>query len=154
MTNSILYISTPLDANCHQTCQSGDIPRGASTKKFEWSLNEVVFWSNLANWIHSISTYRRPMDTKLGKLLTYREMFQLLKSQNPLISRPTWVHVTIWKVFIATFTRHSINVAGCWLRVRDLARKRFRRHQLLFLNCKLLNKYSMRVTLFPIIFMA
>ena len=31
------------DASCHQTCQGGAIPRGASTHEFKISVNQVVF---------------------------------------------------------------------------------------------------------------
>ena len=37
------------NASCHQTCQAGAIPRGASTHEFKISVNQVVFWSYVTN---------------------------------------------------------------------------------------------------------
>ena len=41
----------------------------ASIDKFEWHINGVVLWSHMTNRIH-ISTCRRHIDTKPGKVMT------------------------------------------------------------------------------------
>ena len=40
---------------------------------------------HVTNQIHFISTDRRPMDTKLGKVLTYTERLPFLKAHDPFI---------------------------------------------------------------------
>ena len=57
----------------------------------------------------------RPMDTKLGKIMTYYERLPFLKSHYPLITWPTWGNVTNWKV-ISPFSQDllSLSLAG-WL---------------------------------------
>ena len=43
--------------------------RGAITHRYEWHLNGVVLRGLVANKIH-ITTYKRCIDTTLGKVLT------------------------------------------------------------------------------------
>ena len=52
----------------YQTVQGGDMLRGALTHRYAWHLNGVVFLGHETNKIH-ISTCRRFIDTKLGKVL-------------------------------------------------------------------------------------
>ena len=40
----------------------------------------------------------KPMDTKLGKVLTYCERLPLLKPHDPFIRCPTSSHMTIWEI--------------------------------------------------------
>ena len=42
---------------------------------------------------------------KLGKALTYPDRFPPLKPHNPLTTWPLWGHLTIWKIYISTFTK-------------------------------------------------
>ena len=58
------------DAYGHKTSQGDDIPQGAPTHKCVWPHNEVVMWGHMINYISYISTCRRPMDIKLGKMQT------------------------------------------------------------------------------------
>ena len=51
------------------------LTQGAPTHKFLCPLNEVVMWGHVTNKIR-ISTYRRPKNTKLGKVLFYSERLQ------------------------------------------------------------------------------
>ena len=47
----------------------------------------------------------KPMGTKQGKLLTYREKLPPLKPQDTLIRWPTWSQVTIWITDSCPFAR-------------------------------------------------
>ena len=102
----------------HQTCQGRDKPRGAPTHIFVWHLNGVVFRGHVTNKIHT-TTYRRPVDTKLRKVLTYCEKLPPLKL-NGLLIWPTWGYITIWKINISTLTRAMATKLG-----RVLSSKRF-----------------------------
>ena len=53
----------------YQTFQGGDMLQGALTHTYARHVNGVVLWGYVTNKIH-ISTCRRCMDTKLGKVLT------------------------------------------------------------------------------------
>ena len=54
-------------------------------------------WSGLAKLCYKlIIITRRPMDTKLGKVLTYRESLPPLKPHDSLITWLAWGLVTIW----------------------------------------------------------
>ena len=59
-----------------------------------------------------ICTCKVPMDTKLIKVLTYSERFPSFKQHNPLITRPTWSHVTIWKFYFFIIKRLMANKPG------------------------------------------
>ena len=48
---------------------------------------------------------RRPMNTKLGNVLTYSDRLPSLKQHALLITWSTWGQVTIWKTYISTITR-------------------------------------------------
>ena len=102
----------------HQTCQGRDKPRGAPTHIFVWHFNGVVFWGHVTNKIHII-TYRRTVDTKLRKVLTYCEKLPPLKL-NGLLIWPTWGYITIWKINTSTLTRAMATKLG-----RVLSSKRF-----------------------------
>ena len=91
------------NAYWYYTCQRVDILWGAPTHKFAWHLNEVVLWAHVANQIYYISTCRRTMETKLGKVLSY--CLPPLKSHGFLIMWRTWGHLTIWKIYISPVTR-------------------------------------------------
>ena len=67
-----------------------------------WSFNHVILRGQMANYICYISTFRRPMDTKLGKIVNYVERFLPLKPQNPLITWPTWHQVSTFTRLMAT----------------------------------------------------
>ena len=69
---------------------SDDILQGAPTHKFNWLLIEMIVWDHVTNSIH-ISTWRKPMNTKQGKVLTYSEV-PSLKAHDPLIAWPTYSH--------------------------------------------------------------
>ena len=58
------------------------------------------------------STCRRPMDTKLGKVLTCREKLPPLKPQDLLIMWQQWGQAMIWKFSISTFTKLMANKLG------------------------------------------
>ena len=53
----------------YQTFQGGDMLQGALTHTYARHVNGVVLWGYVTNKIH-ISTCRRCIDTKLGKVLT------------------------------------------------------------------------------------
>ena len=44
--------------------------RRAPTHKLAWPLNRVILWGHLINWICYISICRRPISTKLRKMVT------------------------------------------------------------------------------------
>ena len=48
----------------------GDIPWGTLTCKVTGCFNHLFLWVHAANQVLGISLCRRPMDTKLGKVLT------------------------------------------------------------------------------------
>ena len=102
-----IYISTCTDNNAygHQTSQSGHILWGPTTHEFPWPLNKMVLWRHVTNKIY-ISTFRRPIDTKLGKVLTHRDRLPPLTLCDTLdIKYPTWSHMNIWKIHIYTFPK-------------------------------------------------
>ena len=99
-----LKIYLPYHNACgHQTCHVGDIPWGGPTHRFAWRHFHMK--------IH-LHTSRRPMETELGMVLTYRERLSLLKPHNPLIRWPVWGHDTIWVIYIFTFTRLKATKRG------------------------------------------
>ena len=53
----------------HQTFQGGDMLWGALTHIYTWHLNGMVLWGHVTNAI-DISTYRRYIDTTVGKMLS------------------------------------------------------------------------------------
>ena len=61
------------DAYGHHTCQGGEILRRAPIYKFAWPFNEVVLWDHMTNEMYYVYTSRRPMNTKPGKVQTYRQ---------------------------------------------------------------------------------
>ena len=69
----------------HQTFLGGDIPWVAPTNKIAWPLDGVL-WGHGTNKVH-VSTCRRPMDTELGKVLTYCDWIPVIKPHDPLIMR-------------------------------------------------------------------
>ena len=89
-----IFLLNYQSAYSHQAFQDGEILQVTPTHIFSWNLNEVVLWGHLTNKIH-ISTYRRPMETKLGKVLTYCGRPLPLKPHDPLIIWPTKDHKTI-----------------------------------------------------------
>lgn len=70
----------------------------------------LVRWSCEVAWqIKHIYPCRRPVDTKLGKVLTCSERLLSLKPGDPLIR---WSHLRIWKFFIFVITRLMISKTG------------------------------------------
>ena len=53
----------------YQTFEGGDMLQGALTHIYALHLNGVILWSHVTNKIH-ISTYRRRIETTLGKVQT------------------------------------------------------------------------------------
>ena len=100
--------------------------RNSHTHKCTWPLKESVFKCY-------ISTCRRPLDTNLGRVLTYHERLPPLNSNDPLITWPTWGYVTIRKTCVSTFRRlWPLNLAKCWLWAEGAAGKHLSHHWLLF----------------------
>ena len=119
-------------ANGHQPLECGDSLWGASTHSFKHVFTRghikhqkhyistipmpmftrinrmVTFYEELT----SLSTCRRPMDTELDKVVSYCYKLPPLKSHDPLITWPTWRHVTIWSIYIFTFTRLMATKTG------------------------------------------
>ena len=79
----------------HNTYHGGDILQGIPTNKSTWTLNKMIMWGHVTNQMHYISTCRRTMDTKLGKVLTYIEKLPSQKPHDILVPWPTWGYVTI-----------------------------------------------------------
>ena len=78
--------------NAKQKCDGdddGDLLWEISIHKFKWSFNYEVSWDRVTNWKSYISFSRRPMGTKLGKIMTYREKLSTIWSHDPLI---VWLH--------------------------------------------------------------
>ena len=73
------------------------------------------------------STRRRPLNTKLGRLLTYSERLPSFKPHDSFIKWPTWGHVTIKKMYISTIIRLMASKPGrvltYWKRFRTQALK-------------------------------
>ena len=106
-----------------------------STHKFVWPLNEVIVLGHVINWIQYISTCRRPMDTKLGKLQTYQ--WEAVWPFN-YVMHLTWE----FEKFIFSLSKYlwPVNQAGCWLIGGGTAPKHLSHHWLLiscyyFHNC-------------------
>ena len=91
-------------SNISQTFNFRDIPQEAPTHKVAWPCNQIVLWYHVTNWIRYISTCRKSMVIKQGKV-AYRESLLPIKSYNLLITWTTWDHVTNWKNYIFTLTR-------------------------------------------------
>ena len=87
----------------HKTYQCSDITQGAPTHRLAWPHNEAVMWGHVTNWIHYISICRRPMNIKLGKVLTFSEV-QIAFNSKPLYSRVLlfvwlwWKHGETWRI--------------------------------------------------------
>ena len=76
--------------------------------KVAWVFSHMVLHENVTNYSHYISTNIMPIDTKLGRVVTYSERFLHIKPHNFLMTWPTWDYVTIWKIYIFTFTRLKV----------------------------------------------
>ena len=71
-----------------------------------WGLegsNEIWVYFSASSVKHYISTTIIPIATKLDVVVNYRGRLPQLKSYKPLITWPTWGHVTNWKTCISTF---------------------------------------------------
>ena len=79
----------------YQTWQGGDLPYGAPTHKITGHFGQVVLEDHVSNKSNCISTIRVPMVTKLGRMVTYFERIQTIKSFYALIAWP-------WKVMWQT----------------------------------------------------
>ena len=108
------------------------LTRGAPAQKIAWRFEEVVMWNHVTNSIHYISTCRRPMGTKLSKVLTYRERLPPLKPHVLLIAWPTEVKRQ-FKTFLFPLSQDiwPLNLAGCLPTRGGSAHKRLSHHQLL-----------------------
>ena len=62
--------------------------------------------------MHYISTCRRPMNTKLGRVLTYFERLPSLKPNDSFLTWTTWGYLTVWKKSISTFTKLTTTKRG------------------------------------------
>ena len=109
----------------------------------EWWHTKMISHSSIQMTPHScscdvtqqikcyISTCKRPVETKLRKVLTYRERPPPLALNNPLI---TWPIKVRWKFekFVSLLSQHlwMLNLAGYWL-WESAGRKHLRRHWLL-----------------------
>ena len=62
--------------------------------------------------------FQRTSGTKLWKLLTYNEIFPLLKADDTSITWPTRGHVVIWKIYISSFIRLMATKLGKVLTLR------------------------------------
>ena len=71
----------------------------------------VIFWGHVTNKIDT-STFRRPIDTKGEKVLTYCQRLPSIKPHVPILKCPTWGDVTIWKIYISTFARFVASKLG------------------------------------------
>ena len=66
-------------------------------------------WSCGVTWqIKYLSPSADIDNTALGKVLTLQEA----PKHDPLVKWTTWDHVTIWKIYISTFTRFIANKLG------------------------------------------
>ena len=72
-----------MNAYGHQTFQGGGKPSGDPIHKIFSQLNGVVLWGQVTNKLH-VSSCRRLMGTKLGKVLTYCERFPLPQFEKPI----------------------------------------------------------------------
>ena len=82
-------------------------------------LNGLTFWVHVSDRI-TISPFRRPMYTELGRIMTYCERISAL---NQTIFWSIWDHVKILKILIcASSGRMTTNISRYWLRGRGLAR--------------------------------
>ena len=74
---------------------------------------------------YCISSCRKSMDSKLGKVLTYLGRLSFLKSLDQLITWPTWCHAKSWKnISPLSQGLWALNLTWCWLLRVDSARKR------------------------------
>lgn len=81
----------PMCSSC-----SHDIQWGAAFHSVTWSFNHVVLWGHMTNNIRYISSCRRTVNTKLGKVVIYREKLPPLNvwsHDHPLIRWPMWDQV-------------------------------------------------------------
>ena len=76
----------------------------------------MVLWGNATNEIHYIPTCICSLDTKLGNVLTYHERLPPLKIL--WSKRPTWGHMTNWKICISAFARLMTTKPGRMLALR------------------------------------
>ena len=108
------------------------LTRGAPTQTIAWRFKGVVMWSHVTNSIHYISTCRRPMGTKLRKVLTYRERLPPLKPRVLLIPWPTEAKRQ-FKTFLFPLSQDiwPLNLARCLPTRGGSAHKRLSHHQLL-----------------------
>ena len=87
-----------------KTYQRSDIIHRAPTTKFPCPLNEIT---------HIISPpAKKPINTKLCKVLTYIERIPLLKPHDTWITWPTRAHMKISKILMSTITRIMTSKTG------------------------------------------
>ena len=100
---------------------------GALKHIYAWHLNQVVLWGHMKNKIH-ISTCRRRIDTIPGKVCA--NLVQEARKHNLFTKRPTWGHMTVWKIHISAFTKIMSNKL-CRLLTLDIQHANaLSRHQL------------------------
>lgn len=68
---------------------------GAPTYKVAWFFNHVILWGHITNLTFYIFTYTRPLATKYGKMVTYREGHPLINVHSPLNMKP---HKVMWQI--------------------------------------------------------
>ena len=93
-----------------ETYNGGEVLQEASTYRFAWPLNEVFMWGHMTNYINHIC--RRPMGTKIGKVLTYSKRLLSLNSHDSLITWPKSSHATIWKFYISLIIKFMASKRG------------------------------------------
>lgn len=78
----------------------------------------------MTNWIHYIFNCRRPLSTKLSKVVTYRERLPISESNEALTKWPTSDHVTSWtKIYPLLQDLWPLNLVDCWLQGGGSERK-------------------------------
>ena len=93
----------------HQTFQVGDMLQGALTDVSTWHLNGVVLRGHVTNKIHILPL---PAEDDWYHTRQGANLVEEAPKHDPLIKWPTWVHMTVWKIYISTFTRSIANKLG------------------------------------------
>ena len=96
----------------------GNILQGTPTHKFAWLLNKMVVEGQVINLKRYISTCRRPMDTKLGKVMTYQWEAAIFKPTWPFYYMKDVRTCDNSKKFVSTIKRPMVSKSGRLLTYR------------------------------------
>ena len=134
VTNEKCYIYTIGTVRSQNLSSWWHMVQRAPANRFTWPLNKMVLRYHVTNKIDYILTFRKPMNTKLDKVLTYRQRLPLLKPHR-LWSNSQCEVTQHFEKSISSLSQdlRSLNLEECWLQGAHSIRKSWSCQELLFI---------------------